>query len=201
MRAYASLLSHARCRKQRIFQPMTQSRCFTRSARLRSSDNQTDTDKQTISNGFAPMAGDKTKREPAVPRPSASVLLVSPQNQFLLLQRVKQSSSFASAHVFPGGNVSTFHDGEVPGPESPDRHVDSNVYRMAAIRETFEESGIILARNSGFGRLIEVPEAEREEGRRQVHSNKVKFESWLAGKGGKPDIGKSLIDADFPVPY
>ena len=114
------------------------------------------------------MAGDKTKREPAVPRPSASVLLVSPQNQFLLLQRVKQSSSFASAHVFPGGN--------------------------AAIRETFEESGIILARNSGFGRLIEVPEAEREEGRRQVHSNKVKFESWLAGKGGKADIGKSFID-------
>lgn len=139
------------------------------------------------------MAGDKTKREPAVPRPSASVLLVSPQNQFLLLQRVKQSSSFASAHVFPGGNVSTFHDGEMPGPESPERHVDSDVYRMAAIRETFEESGIILARNSGFGRLIEVPEAEREEGRRQVHSNKVKFESWLAGKGGKADTGESLL--------
>ena len=159
MRAYASFLAHARCQKQRIFHPVAQSRCFTRSTGLRNSDNQTDTDKQTISNGFAPMAGDKTKREPAVPRPSASVLLVSPQNQFLLLQRVKQSSSFASAHVFPGGNVSTFHDGEMPGPESPDRHVDSDVYRMAAIRETFEESGIILARNSGFGRLIEVPEA------------------------------------------
>jgi 8-oxo-dGTP pyrophosphatase MutT (NUDIX family) len=65
---------------------------------------------------------------------------------------------------------------------------------MAAIRETFEESGIILARNSGFGRLIEVPEAEREEGRRQVHSNKIKFESWLAGKGGKADVGKPSID-------
>jgi 8-oxo-dGTP pyrophosphatase MutT (NUDIX family) len=201
MRAYASLLAHARCQKQRIFQPVAQPRRFTRSTGLKSSDNQTDVDKQTISNGFAPMAGDKTKREPAVPRPSASVLLVSPQNQFLLLQRVKQSSSFASAHVFPGGNVSTFHDGEVPGPESPDRHVDSDVYRMAAIRETFEESGIILARNSGFGRLIEVPEAEREEGRRQVHSNKVKFESWLAGKGGKADIGKLSFDMRLPVPH
>lgn len=193
MRAHASVLVHARCHKNRTFQLVAQSRCFTRSTGARNSDNQTDTDKQTISNGFAPMAGDKTKRELAVPRPSASVLLVSPQNQFLLLQRVKQSSSFASAHVFPGGNVSTFHDGEVPEPESPKRHVDSDVYRMAAIRETFEESGIILARNSGFGRLIEVPEAEREEGRRQVHSNKVKFESWLAGKGGKADIGKSLV--------
>lgn len=194
MRAHASLLAHARCQKQGISQFVAQSRGFTRSTRLSNPDSQTDTDKQTISNGFAPMAGDKTKREPAVPRPSASVLLVSPQNQFLLLQRVKQSSSFASAHVFPGGNVSTFHDGEVPGPDSPDRHVDSDVYRMAAIRETFEESGIILARNSGFGRLIEVPEAEREEGRRQVHSNKIKFESWLAGKGGKADVGKPSID-------
>lgn len=194
MRAHASLLAHARCQKQQIFWLVPQLRCFTHSTGLRHSENQTDTDKQTISNGFAPMAGDKTKREPAVPRPSASVLLVSPQNQFLLLQRVKQSSSFASAHVFPGGNVSTFHDGEVPGSESPNRHVDSDVYRMAAIRETFEESGIILARNSGFGRLIEVPEAEREEGRRQVHSNKVKFESWLAGKGGKADIGKLSVD-------
>ena len=196
MRVHASLLAHARCQKQRIAQLVAQSRCFTHSTGLRNSDSQTDTDKQTISNVFAPMAGDKTKREPAIPRPSASVLLVSPQNQFLLLQRVKQSSSFASAHVFPGGNVSTFHDGEMPGPESPDRHVDSDVYRMAAIRETFEESGIILARNSGFGRLIEVPEAEREEGRKLVHSNKVKFESWLAGKGGKADIGKSFIDQD-----
>lgn len=196
MRVHAILLAHARCQKQRIAQLVAQSRCFTHSTGLRNSDSQTDTDKQTISNGFAPMAGDKTKREPAVPRPSASVLLVSPQNQFLLLQRVKQSSSFASAHVFPGGNVSTFHDGEMPGPESPDRHVDSDVYRMAAIRETFEESGIILARNSGFGRLIEVPEAEREEGRKLVHSNKVKFESWLAGKGGKADTGESFVDQD-----
>lgn len=137
------------------------------------------------------MAAAKMKKEPAVPRPSASVLLVSPQNQFLLLQRVKQSSSFASAHVFPGGNVSTFHDGQMPEPDSPDRHVDSEIYRMAAIRETFEESGIILARNAGFGRLIEVPEADREEGRKQVHSNKVKFEDWLASKGGKADTGWS----------
>jgi 8-oxo-dGTP pyrophosphatase MutT (NUDIX family) len=201
MRAHAGLLVRFRCQKQHIDQLVAQSRCFAHSTGLKTSDEHADTDKQTISNGFAPMAADKTKREPAVPRPSASVLLVSPQNQFLLLQRVKQSSSFASAHVFPGGNVSTFHDGEMPGPESPQRHVDSEVYRMAAIRETFEESGIILARNSGFGRLIEVPEAEREEGRKQVHSNKVKFESWLAGKGGKADTGQYLNVSKVVVPY
>lgn len=123
-----------------------------------------------------------------MPRPSSSVLLVSPNNQVLLLQRVKQSSSFPSAHVFPGGNVSTFHDGQMPSPESPERHVDSQIYRMAAIRETFEESGILLARNNGFGRLLEVPEAEREEGRRLVHDNKIPFTKWLSGKGGRADV-------------
>jgi 8-oxo-dGTP pyrophosphatase MutT (NUDIX family) len=101
---------------------------------------------------------------------------------------VRQSSSFPSAHVFPGGNVSTYHDGQAPEPESPDRHVDSEVYRMAAIRETFEESGILLARNNGFGRLIEVPEQEREEGRKLVHGNKVPFTQWLSQKGGRADL-------------
>nr|POE62791.1 putative nudix hydrolase 7 [Quercus suber] len=144
---------------------------------------------QTESNGFPAMASNsKEKKPPGVPRPSSSVLLISPQNQVLLLQRVKQSSSFPSAHVFPGGNVSTMHDGAAPPPDDPARHVDSPVYRMAAIRETFEESGILLARNNGFGRLLEVPEAEREAGRRGVHGNEVAFPTWLAQKGGRADV-------------
>ncbi|EMC99718.1 hypothetical protein BAUCODRAFT_54960, partial [Baudoinia panamericana UAMH 10762] len=128
------------------------------------------------------------KKAPSTPRPSSSVLLVSPNNQVLLLQRVKQSSSFPSAHVFPGGNISPFHDGHPPTPESVDRHTDSEIYRLAAIRETFEESGILLARNNGFGRLLEVSEPEREEGRRLVHENKIQFTKWLAQKGGRADV-------------
>ncbi|KAF2481280.1 hypothetical protein BDY17DRAFT_301022 [Neohortaea acidophila] len=130
----------------------------------------------------------KPKKEIGVPRPSSSVLLISPNNQLLLLQRVKQSSSFPSAHVFPGGNVSEQHDGAVPGPDSPQRHVDNDAYRMAAIRECFEESGILLARNNGFGRLIELPEAEREAGRKAIHSNTASFPQWLAQKGGRADV-------------
>lgn len=144
---------------------------------------------QTESNGFVAMAPSqqKEKKAPAVPRPSSSVLLVSPNNQVLLLQRVKQSSSFASAHVFPGGNVSIFHDGEPPAADSPDRHTDSEVYRMAAIRETFEESGILLARKSGSGRLIDVPQAELEEGRKLVHGGKIPFMQWLSQRSGRAD--------------
>jgi 8-oxo-dGTP pyrophosphatase MutT (NUDIX family) len=197
MRVSASYLAQTRCLQSRLLQSSIRLREFSCSPLRKVTNSESDIDKQTISNGFNPMAPSKGKKEIPIPRPSASVLLVSPQNQFLLLQRVKQSSSFASAHVFPGGNVSKFHDGEMPGPDSPERHVDSEIYRMAAIRETFEESGIILARNSGFGRLIEVPEAEREEGRRLVHSNKIPFEKWLASKGGKADTGTCIC----PLPW
>ncbi len=118
-----------------------------------------------------------------------SVLLISPQNEILLLHRVRNSSSFASAHVFPGGNLEAFHDGAVPTPEDPARHEDGEAYRLAAIRETFEESGILLAKNAGFGRLIEVQDDEREEGRKAIHSGEAEFRKWLAAKGGRPDTG------------
>lgn len=129
----------------------------------------------------------KRWKEVSVPRPSSSVVLISPNNHVLLLQRVKQSSSFPSAHVFPGGNVSEDQDGSIPDPESQERHSDGEAYRMAAIRECFEESGILLARNSGFGRHIEVPESERESGRKAIHSNEISFTKWLAQKGGRAD--------------
>jgi 8-oxo-dGTP pyrophosphatase MutT (NUDIX family) len=118
-----------------------------------------------------------------------SVVLISPINHVLLLHRVETSSSFPSAHVFPGGNVSAPHDGLVPDPEHPARHVDSDVYRMAAIRETFEESGILLARNKSTGRLLHVADAERERARRDISQNKITFPAWLAAHSGVADIG------------
>lgn len=142
-----------------------------------------------MSSGYGPPA----PKEVAVARPSSSVLLISPKNEILLLHRVRGASSFASAHVFPGGNVDSFHDGQEPASSDSARHVDGPVYRRAAIRETFEESGILLARNNGFGRLIEVDDVEREEGRRLVHEGKVSFEKWLASKGGRADVGERIF--------
>ncbi len=83
------------------------------------------------------------------------------------------------------------------GPESAARHEDGEVYRLAAVRETFEESGILLARNNGFGRLIEVEDGEREEGRKRVHGGEVGFVEWLAGKGGRADVGEDYISCGF----
>jgi len=125
---------------------------------------------------------------PPPPRPSSSVVLLSPKNQVLLLHRVKTSSSFASAHVFPGGNLDEFHDGDIPGVDSPERHRDGLAYRIGAIRETFEETGILLAkRKDGSGELVNLENVDREAARRRIHANEVKFTDWVNSVGGIPD--------------
>ncbi|KAF2027774.1 hypothetical protein EK21DRAFT_114561 [Setomelanomma holmii] len=125
---------------------------------------------------------------PPVPRPSSSVLLISPTNQILLLHRVKKASSFAAAHVFPGGALSKTHDGEIPDVDHPGRHQDGPAYRMAAVRETFEECGILLAKSKKTGKLFtDISDEEREEGRKAVHAGKVKFGELLEKWGANPD--------------
>jgi 8-oxo-dGTP pyrophosphatase MutT (NUDIX family) len=137
----------------------------------------------------------KPPKTPVVPRPSSSVLLISPTNQILLLHRVKAASSFASAHVFPGGALSRTHDGEIPGVEDKGRHEDGPAYRMAAVRETFEECGILLAKNKStgkFGTGVGVSDEEREEGRKAVHAGTTKFTDLLTKWDASPDL-ESLI--------
>jgi 8-oxo-dGTP pyrophosphatase MutT (NUDIX family) len=128
------------------------------------------------------------KGPPAEPRPSSSVLLISPQNQVLLLQRViRDEDTFSGGHVFPGGNLEASQDGVVPGVGQPGRHEDSPAYRLAACRETFEESGILLAKNKN-GRLLQVYGAEREEARHKIHDQNWDFVDWVSRLGGVCDI-------------
>ncbi|KAL2270782.1 hypothetical protein VTJ83DRAFT_153 [Remersonia thermophila] len=146
----------------------------------------------------------KAKKPPPPVRPSASVLLLSPTNQVLLLARVKTSTSFASAHVFPGGNLSSFHDGTLPSPGDPAYHRDGPAYRLAAIRETFEESGILLAKKLGQSReagLLQLADDVREAGRKLVHANKVKFADWLREHGGEPDIDNLIPFTRWITPH
>lgn len=123
------------------------------------------------------------------------MLLVSSKNELLLLHRIKTSSSFASAHVFPGGNLSS-QDGPCPPPDDIARHEDSATYRRAAIRELFEESGILLAKNQTSGKILAVDEPTRESGRRLIHQNKITFDEWLKQQdaNAEPDLGNLLRD-------
>lgn len=122
---------------------------------------------------------------------TASIMVLSPTNQLLLLHRVQTSTSFPSAHVFPGGNLSKFHEGNIPEPDDPARHRDGHAYRLGAIRETFEEAGILLAKpKNGGDRLLELPEAQVEDARKTIHGNKVRFTDWVDQVGGVPDLGE-----------
>lgn len=128
-------------------------------------------------------------------RPSSSIILLSPTNQVLLLHRVQTSTSFPSAHVFPGGNLSPFHEPPPPPAGSPDRHRDSPAYRLAAVRETFEESGILIAKRSlaGDDTLLVVPEAEREEARRKIHGDELRFTEWVGDTLGAAPCVDDLV--------
>ena len=130
----------------------------------------------------------ETRAEVAV-----SIILVSPSNQILLLRRVRTSTSFPSAHVFPGGNVSEDQDGKLPPEGDAERHRNGMAYRRAAIRECFEESGILLARraNAAGSGLLAVGDRERDAARKDIHANRIHFVDWVHSKGGSSDTGCS----------
>lgn len=127
----------------------------------------------------------------ASPVASSSIILLSHTNQVLMQQRSAKSTSFASASVFPGGVWDEFHDGKLPNPYLESYHKDSLAYRLCAIRELFEESGILLARKAGTagdltaGDLLVLPAQERDEARKAIYSNKISFTDWLDSVGGE----------------
>lgn len=73
----------------------------------------------------------------------------------------------------------------------PKRHEDSSAYRMGAVRECFEESGILLARKvpNSTQRLFSLTEKEREEGRYAIHNGTTTFLEWLESIGAFPALG------------
>jgi glyoxylase-like metal-dependent hydrolase (beta-lactamase superfamily II)/8-oxo-dGTP pyrophosphatase MutT (NUDIX family) len=92
------------------------------------------------------------QREPAAPRPAATVLLLrdTPAGLELLMTRRSATASFApGAYVFPGGGIdaadSQAHGQAARRPGQSDLRLTQAI---AAIRESFEELGVLLARHA-----------------------------------------------------
>lgn len=136
-----------------------------------------------------------SNKAPIPPRPSACIILLSPTNEILLLHRVQTSTSFPSAHVFPGGNLSSFHEPALPPIDSPEYHQDSPAYRLAALRETFEESGILLAKRPNSDALVHPDLETATAARKAIHADKVKFSTWVE------DTMQARLCADDLVPF
>ncbi|MES2512112.1 MAG: MBL fold metallo-hydrolase [Pseudomonadota bacterium] len=93
-----------------------------------------------------------TQRKPADLRNAATVLLLrdSPQGVEVLMTRRSMTASFApGAYVFPGGGIDTADAGAHS--QSTRRSGQSDLHltqAIAAIRESFEELGVLLARHA-----------------------------------------------------
>ncbi|BEP95224.1 hypothetical protein GmRootA79_36080 [Acidovorax sp. A79] len=100
-------------------------------------------------------------REPVATRPAATVLLLrdaqgEPGGLEVLMTRRSATASFApGAYVFPGGGIDALdaqvHAAADRRPTQSDQHLTQAI---AAIRESFEELGILLARHAD-GRMAD----------------------------------------------
>ncbi|MBW8469496.1 MAG: MBL fold metallo-hydrolase, partial [Thiobacillus sp.] len=107
-------------------------------------------------------------RTPAAVRPAATVLLLrdSPQGIEVLMTRRSMTASFApGAYVFPGGGIDAA-DAQAHG-QSTRRTTQSDLHltqAIAAIRESFEELGILLARRADGSCLgtVEIASLDRQ---------------------------------------
>src|SRR3954451_23063129 len=92
------------------------------------------------------------QREPAVPRPAATVLLLrdSAHGIEVLMTRRSPTASFApGAYVFPGGGIDAADaDAHALAARRPTQTGEHLTQAIAAIRESFEELGILLARHA-----------------------------------------------------
>jgi recombination protein RecT len=122
---------------------------------------------------------------PVTPRHSATVLLVRGREPWeLLLMRRPGGADFApGAYVFPGGAV---HE---------DDHASQDEIRAAAVRELFEEVGVLLARHGKrFAR-----ESDSEKVRRLITGGKT-FSEALGGLGLEPAFDRLVLFARWVTP-
>src|SRR4249920_136909 len=100
---------------------------------------------------------------PALPRPAATIVLLRPGGngpQVLMIQRVQTAAFLGGAYVFPGGALDSA-DSElrflrrVVGLTDAEASARLGLpekglaYWVAAVRECFEEAGVLLALDAG----------------------------------------------------
>ncbi|MBI4083094.1 MAG: NUDIX hydrolase [Candidatus Lambdaproteobacteria bacterium] len=143
--------------------------------------------------------------QPAVPREAATLVLLRDRRpgpgplEVLMLKRHAADAFAANAYVFPGGMLEEADWGPRAPALSPRLSGDQALARMpdaappakalgfavCAIRETFEEAGLLLARDRGDTRWALELAAPRQvaEARAALHEGRLGFLEWLARQG------------------
>jgi 8-oxo-dGTP pyrophosphatase MutT (NUDIX family) len=108
---------------------------------------------------------------PVVPVPSSTLLVLRErggQLQVLMTTRHDAAGFAAGAIVFPGGKRDKGDADLLAHCRSRAGDEEARTLRVAAIRETFEETGMLLARKRGEGALVAGAELRRLSGGRVV---------------------------------
>jgi 8-oxo-dGTP pyrophosphatase MutT (NUDIX family) len=138
-----------------------------------------------------------------IARPASTILLLRDNSEGIevfMMVRHHEIEFSSGALVFPGGSVDTADREIIAKPElySGGEGCDAAAlsFKIAAIRETFEESGILLARPGGSKDLVEAKQAASIEAshRAAVSERKTTFLKVLIDSG-------MVLALDELVPY
>ena len=132
--------------------------------------------------------------EVVTPRPASTVLILRDsaarrEVEVFMMVRHYEIDFASGALVFPGGSVDKNDREIIARPElySGGEGLDADAlsFRVAAIRETFEESGILLARPKGSTTLLDAARASEIEAahRAALCEGKINFLNVLADNG------------------
>jgi 8-oxo-dGTP pyrophosphatase MutT (NUDIX family) len=135
------------------------------------------------------------------PREAATVMLVrdAPQLEVFMLRRTLDAEFMGGAYVFPGGAV----DAGDRAPELLGRchgrddsaastqlglHAGGMGFWVAAIREAFEEAGVLLARSAATGRPVDLDDP--------AAAARLDAARWALGRGERPFV-EIVVDEDL----
>jgi 8-oxo-dGTP pyrophosphatase MutT (NUDIX family) len=151
----------------------------------------------------------------ALLRPASTVVLARPASsgfQVFLVQRHDKVAFMGGAHVFPGGRVD-----EADYTDDPERWCDgvrSAVDRMpmrppaeavafhvAAVRELFEEAGVLLARDAdGIVAIDEGDDTRMAARRREMLQQRLTMRQLAEGEGVRPALDALVSFAHWVTP-
>jgi len=134
---------------------------------------------------------------PVQPRLAATVVLLRPPLRVYLIRRVRTMAFAANMYVFPGGTVDprdTDVDWIAPAHRLGLPDAQARAVACAAVREVFEETGVLLAGRSADDVLPDVSTPDWEEARRAVEAREVAFADLLRER-------HLVLRADLLVPW
>src|SRR5690606_15957733 len=127
-------------------------------------------------------------RTPSTPVPAATIMMLRDSARGLevfMVLRHHQIDFASGALVFPGGKADPqdFDPELLPRLEGASADPDRRAIQVSAIREAFEECGILLARQDGDAGLVSGARlAELEPYRRRLHAGEVTMREFLTAE-------------------